>query len=92
MTIYLDSRYADGPLFKARDPRTGNHLATVFRSWPSYRLTFFTYTVNEIDRIENIAVKFLGSSELWWRIMDLNPEILNPFEIPAGTELRIPNE
>jgi prophage DNA circulation protein len=92
MTIYLDSRYADGPLFKARDGRTGNHIATVFREWPSSILSFFTYEVNEIDRIENIAVKFLGNAELWWKIMDINPEILNPFEIPPGTELRIPNE
>jgi nucleoid-associated protein YgaU len=92
MTIYLDSRYADGPLFKARDARTGNHIATVFREWPSYIGSFYTYEVTEIDRIENLAVKFLGNSELWWQIMDVNPEILNPFEIPPGTEIRIPNE
>ena len=91
MTIYMDSRYADGPLFKARDARTGNHRNTVFRQWPSYGVTFFIYEVNEIDRIENIAVKFLGKSELWWKIMDLNPEVLNPFELTPGTELRIPN-
>lgn len=92
MTIYLDSRYADGPLFKARDSRTGDYVATVFREWPSYSLAFFTYEVTEIDRIENIAVKFLGKSQLWWKIMDINPEILNPFSIAPGTELRIPNE
>ena len=91
MTIYLDSRYADGPLFKARDARTSNHIATVLREWPSYSLPFYLYKVNEIDRIENIAVKFLGNGELWWKIMDINPEILNPFDIPPGTELRIPN-
>ena len=92
MTIYLDSRYADGPLFKARDPRTGDYIATVFREWPSYSLPFFTYEVTEIDRIENISVKFLGNSQLWWKIMDLNPEVLNPFSIAPGTELRIPND
>lgn len=90
MTIYLDSRYADGPLFRAHDARSGNDLITVFREWPILASNFDVYEVNEIDRIENIAVQFLGKSELWWRIMDFNPEVLNPFEIPPGTLLRIP--
>jgi hypothetical protein len=92
MAIYLDSRYADGPLFRARDARSLNTVTTVFREWPVYNTRFFMYQVNEIDRIENISVNYLGSSELWWKIMDINPEILNPFEIPPGTMLRIPNE
>lgn len=92
MTIYLDSRYADGPLFKAKDPKNFNQVVTVFRTFPSYAVTFQVYEVTEIDRIENIAVKFLGNPELWWQIMDINPEILNPFEIPPGTMLRIPSE
>ena len=92
MTIYLDSRYADGPLFKAEDPRSTHYVQTVFRQWPSYSSTFVLYEVNEIDRIEGIATKFLGNPELWWQIMDINPEIINPFEILPGTLLRIPNE
>ena len=90
--IYLDSRYADGPLFKAADSRTGTFIQSVFREWPAYEVKYHWYVVTEIDRIENIAVQTLGNPELWWQIMDINPEILNPFEIPAGTELRIPNE
>jgi nucleoid-associated protein YgaU len=92
MTIYLDSRYANGPLFKARDARKDVTVATVFRAWPTYISKFVLYEVTEVDRIENIAVKFLGNSELWWQIMDLNPEVLNPFEITPGTLLRIPRE
>ena len=92
MTIYLDSRYADGPLFKAKDTRSPNNVVTVFRTFPVYSVSFSLYEVTEIDRIENIAVKFLGNPEMWWQIMDINPEILNPFEIPLGTLLRIPNE
>ena len=90
--IYLDSRYADGPLFKARDAKTNSYQQTVFRAWPEYNVQFYMYEVTEIDRIENIAVKTLGNSELWWEIMDINPEVINPFEIPPGTQLRIPNE
>mgnify|MGYP006273391509 CR=1 FL=1 len=92
MTIYLDSRYADGPLFKAENTKTASFVPTVFRAWPEYYVGFTVYEVTEVDRIENIAVKFLGNPELWWQIMDINPEILNPFEIPPGTLLRIPND
>jgi len=28
---------------------------------------------------------------MWWEIMDINPEILDPFTITPGTQLRIPN-
>ena len=90
--IYLDSRYADGPLFKALDARTGTHVQSVFRQWPTFSKQTYYYEVSTIDRIEGIAVQTLGNPELWWQIMDLNPEIINPFEIPAGTLLRIPYE
>jgi len=38
-----------------------------------------------------LAKKFLGNSSLWWKILDINPEIINPQDISAGTQLRIPN-
>ena len=89
--IYLDSRYADGPLFYGYHTYKDEFALTVFRAWPSIRAEYFIYEVNEIDRIEHIAAKTLGTSSLWWKIMDINPEIINPFEIPIGTQLRIPN-
>lgn len=89
--IYLDSRYADGTIFKAYDARNGSYQLTVFRNFPTYTTSFFMYEWVEIDRIDDIALQFLGKSELWWQIMDINPEILDPFNIPPGTQLRIPN-
>lgn len=90
--IYLDSRYADGPLFKANDARDGSYRLTVFREWPTYISKFYLYEVVETDRIANIAYKFLGQSERWYEIMDLNPEIIDPFTLTPGTMLRIPYE
>ena len=88
--IYLDSRYADGPLFKAYDSRTNTYELTVFRSFPSYRVNYFSYTW--VDRLDRVALQFLGAPTLWWQIMDINPEIIDPLNIPPGTVLRIPNE
>ena len=89
--IYLDSRYVDGTVFKAYDARTATYQLTVFRNFPTYSTSFFIYEWVETDRIDDIALQFLGKSELWWQIMDINPEILDPLNIPPGTQLRIPN-
>ena len=90
--IYLDSRYADGSLFMAKEPKSGDYMLTIFRVFPQYGITYYWYEVTENDRIENISTKTLGKPEFWWQIMDINPEILNPFEITPGTQLRIPRE
>lgn len=89
--IYLDSRYVDGTLLKAYKNYSSTYQQAVYRTWPTYTVNSYSYLVNEVDRIENIAATRLGNASLWWKIMDINPEIINPFEIPAGTLLRIPN-
>jgi hypothetical protein len=89
--IFLDSRYVDGPLFKANHPRKPEVNVGVFRAWPDYETKYFTYEWVETDRIDVIAHRFLGDSSLWWTILDINPEITNPLEIAPGTQIRIPN-
>ncbi|MCE5314001.1 MAG: hypothetical protein ABFD49_07000 [Armatimonadota bacterium] len=48
------------------------------------------HTVIEGDRIDLLACKYLGQSELWWIICDYN-DIFFPLELEAGTVLRIPS-
>lgn len=90
--IYLDSRYADGTLFLAQEPKSEDYMLSVFRRFPTYQMAYYWYEVTENDRIENIAANKLGNPTLWWQIMDINPEVLNPFNITPGTQLRIPRE
>lgn len=90
--IFLDSRYADGLLYKAYDSRTGKYQLAVERTWPSYVSSFFWHYWVETDRLDNLALRYVGKSNLWWRIMDINPEIVDPFSIAPGTPIRIPNE
>lgn len=92
MTIYLDSRYVDGTLFKGKDARNDTYVTTVFRQWPTSYKNVVMYEVKEIDRIEDIAVRYLGNPAFWWKIMDINPEVLDPFNLVPGTLLRIPND
>ena len=89
--IYLDSRYSDGRIFKAWHAKKQEYHLTVFREWPSYVQSYFIYEWVENDRLDNLATRYLGDPGLWWEILDINPEIINPSEIAPGTQLRIPN-
>ena len=89
--IFLDSRYADGRLTKVWHARKQEYHLVVLREWPEYVQSYFIYEWVENDRLDNLAVKYLGNSGLWWEIMDINPEIINPLEILPGTQIRIPN-
>jgi hypothetical protein len=88
--IYTSSRYATGTLFKAWDARKNQWVTTVLRNYPKDVAVFYTYVWQERDRPENVAARTIGNSEMWWKIMDYNPEIIDPFNIPIGTTIRIP--
>lgn len=90
--IYLDSRYADARLYRAFDARNGKYNVTVLRQYPAYEASFSYHEWKETDRLDVLALRYLGSPSLWWKIMDLNPEVLDPFNIPFGTQLRVPND
>lgn len=89
--IYTDSRYASGNIVKTYDAKRANYNITAFREFPSQSASFYYYTWVENDRIDQIANEFLGSSDMWWVLMDFNPEIINPSNIQVGTVIRIPN-
>jgi hypothetical protein len=89
--IFLTSRYADGYKFKAWDARKNQYNLSVLRKWPSYYISFFTYEWVLGDRLDMLADRYLGEAELWWQILDINPEINDPLVITPGTQIRIPN-
>lgn len=88
--IFRDSRYATGTITKEYKPNKEMWEVTVYRNFTDERARFFFYVWKEKDRIDLIAGEFLGGTDLWWKIMDFNPEHLNPFDIPVGSTLRIP--
>lgn len=89
--IFKDSRYADGKIVQEYQPNTNTYQIGVYRTFPFGTARFSVYTWREEDRIDLIAKAFLGSPHLWWKIMDYNPEVINPFSIKVGTLIRIPN-
>lgn len=89
--IFADSRYAAGWAHTAHDARNSRHSTVIRRTFPTKNIRFFTYVWVEGDRIDLIANQFFGEPTYWWKIMDANPELGSPFDIPIGTTIRIPN-
>jgi nucleoid-associated protein YgaU len=90
--IYADSRYATGIIYAAQDARTGRYANSVRRVFPTKTTAFITYTWKANDRLDIIANEFLGTPAYWWKIMDVNPELVDPMNIATGTAVRIPHE
>lgn len=56
----------------------------------SQTFQYTLYIVNAADRIDNVASAFLGDATQWFKIAQVNPEVLNFFNLQPGTILRIP--
>ena len=69
----------------------GVYQQSVIRSVPAVSdYSFRLYVWVSGDRPDLVAYETLGNSSLWWAILDINPELINPQSIPAGTVVRIP--
>lgn len=69
------------------DPNQSESAQPQFRSTPRHQ----TYTVQEGDTLESIALKFYDDESQWRRIWDANDDIIeDPDEMHPGQELSIP--
>lgn len=85
------SRYYDGPLSQTPNKYTGQYEISVFRSFPGYTSgNYVEYVWKDGDSLSNLAAAYCGGSKYWWEIMDINPEISDPFSIVPGTTIRVP--
>ena len=60
---------------------------------PQQLVTVFKYTfyvVTFADRIDTIAATFLDNPTLWYKIAQVNPQIMNWTNLQPGTVIRIP--
>ena len=85
------SRYYDGPLGQTPNKYTGTYEISVYRAFPSSTaVNYLTYSWKDGDSLANLAAVYCGGSKYWWEIMDINPEISDPFSILPGTVIRVP--
>lgn len=88
--IHIGSRYQNSPVVYMLDGRTGGTRPTVLRDNTDIE---GTSTVSafwaDSSRLDTVGSSLFDEPEQWWRVMDLNPEILDPLSLTAGTLLRI---
>jgi hypothetical protein len=88
--IYLGSRYENAEVTYVLDARLGSTRATVFRDLPEDLAASKYWYWREEDRLDSVSKRFYDSPNEWWRILDANPELDNPHNIPPGTKVWIP--
>ena len=89
MAIFPASRYANAQLVRVPN-RAGVYNLTVYRSVPPASMSFSLYAWRTGDRPDTVAERLLGQPELWWAIFDINPELVDPTNVPPGTLIRVP--
>ena len=85
--IRTDSRYVDALLIVHPDTTVSTR-----RVFPGPTPNFVLYTWVQSDRLDRIAAlpHFLGDASKWWKILDANPLIQDPYDIRPGQQIRIP--
>lgn len=76
MPINTNSRYVSSVLQTIEGPN-GTVLEARVAFPKARRIAYTSYRVIEGDRIETIAVDFYGDAQMWWKIADANPEVLD---------------
>lgn len=85
------SRYYDGPLAQTKEKYTDQYVISVFRKFPTGAgISYIDYLWKEGDSVAKVAQAFSLGSKYWWEMMDINPEIIDPFNITPGTTIRVP--
>jgi nucleoid-associated protein YgaU len=85
------SRYYDGTLAQLAYEHAGSYTITVYREFPTQtKRSYIQYTWKDGDSLGQIADRYLGGSKYWWEIMEINPEITDPFNITPATIIRVP--
>lgn len=85
------SRYYEGKLAQIYNENTKQYDIAVFKSEAEeISASFINYTWKYGDSLAVLSYKYLGIAEYWWKIMEINPEITDPFSIEPGTVIRVP--
>jgi LysM repeat protein len=85
------SRYYDGTLAQTPNKYTGDYEISVFRNFPSTKtVKYITYIWKDGDTLSALANQYGSGVNYWWEIMDINPQIADPFSITPGTLILVP--
>lgn len=92
MTVYYGSRYTYAKTY--RDVTDEGLAVTIFDRRTGYippHPADTIHVVSEGDRLDLIAFKYYGDTQLGWVILDANPQYDTELDIKPGDRLRIPS-
>jgi hypothetical protein len=91
MPVDPSSRFAGFPLYRVRARDGGARQAVGLRYG---RLPVGpaagTHRVAQGEQLDELALRYLGSERLWWRILDVNP-LRWPLDLEPGELIAIPD-
>lgn len=91
MSIFQGSRYEFSVIDFVAVAEDADANAVVFYEFED--LNTFAYEEHEYvtgERLDTLADTYYRRPDLWWYILDYNPQISDPTNIPSGTIIRIP--
>jgi nucleoid-associated protein YgaU len=92
MGIFQGSRYEYSVVDFVAVAQEADSNAVVFYSFDELgSFSYLEHTYVEGERLDSIAQQYYNRPDMWWVILDHNPEISDPNNIPSGKVLRIPN-
>lgn len=89
--ITANSRYANDSLVMI-EGSDGNNRTTIVPPEPSAtQFSFTLHTITGFDRLDNLALTYLGDASAWWQIANVNPDVTIDWSVmPVGATIRIP--
>jgi len=87
MSVFQGSRYTNTKIRAREDGSVVFHI----REFPNFSDSKgYYYTVVEGDTIDGIAYRYYENAQLYWAILDANPQIQSEVELKPGMILLIP--
>lgn len=88
MSVHVGSRYLKTPV----SARNGSTFIFNIRDKVKFNSDTATYyTVVAGDTIDGIAYRYYGNANLYWAILDANPQYLSELDIKVGDTIMIPS-
>lgn len=90
--IYISSRYYNSTIDYLQLEYGSDIKPIVFYSFDDlYNKKYTTYTIAQGDRLDQLSYKFFGRPDMWWAIVEYNPEVQDFINLTPGITIRIPN-
>ena len=89
--INSKSRYYGGYPGRVLGPLTNEYSSYIYRRFNVAEDTRYSfYQIVEGDRLDILAYELYGDSGLWHKILDVNPDIHDGWELVPGSVIRVP--